>query len=359
MNFRSKLFLPLFFALCSTSFGQFNDTIRLNEWRILASHNSYKQKPNPKVLSFLQRFKKRLGEDMDPKRMDYGHLPLSEQFSTYGIRGIELDVYYDPKGGEYRKRRLNLFVGGLKQRVKDTVMRQPGFKMLHIADIDYETNYLTFIAALKEIHSWSKANPNHTPIYINIEPKNDSPGDYSKFLRFLGFKKATKFDEKAYLELDAEILSIFGISDLFTPTDLKREYATIKERLLTEGWPPLNECLGKVFFIIDGDRNGMYQSFLEKGEKRPMFVYSEPNENSTAFVKRNDPINNETAISELTSMYIVRTRSDVETMHARNNDYSLLEAALKSQAQIISTDFYKADPAIGTFEVLTRFLELK
>jgi hypothetical protein len=359
MNIRSQILLFLFFSLFSVSYGQLNDTIRLNEWRVLASHNSYKQKPNPKVLSFLQRFKKRLGDDMDPKRMDYGHLPLSEQFSTYGIRGIELDVYYDPKGGKYRKRRLNLFVGGVKQRVKDSVMRQPGFKMLHIADIDYETNYLTFIAALKEIHSWSKANPNHIPIYINIEPKNDSPGDYSRFLRFLGFKKATKFDEKAYLELDSEILSVFGISDLFTPTDLKGKYATIKERLSVEGWPRLNECLGKVFFIIDGDRNGMYESFLENGEKRPMFVYSEPTENSTAFVKRNDPLNNEMAISELTSMYIVRTRSDVETIHARNNDYSLLEAALKSQAQIISTDFYKVDPAIGTFEVLTRFLELK
>jgi len=359
MNFRSTVFLVLFSVSFFSAFGQLNDSIPLNKWRVLASHNSYKQKPNPKVLSFLERFKKRLGDDLDPKRMDYGHLPLSEQFSCYGIRGIELDVYYDPKGGKYRKRRLNLFVGGVKQRLKDSVMRQPGFKMLHIADIDYETNYLTFKAALTDIYTWSKANPYHTPIYINIEPKNDSPGDYSKLLRFLGFKKALKYNEKSYMELDVEILSVFGTSDVFTPTDLKGEYATIKERLMAEGWPTLNECLGKVLFIIDGDRNGMYQSSLEKGEKRPMFVYSEPNENSTAFVKRNDPMNNEVAISELTNMYIVRTRSDVETMHARNNDYSLLEAALKSQAQIISTDFYKADPAIGTFEVLTRFLEFK
>ena len=357
MDFRSTFFLFLFFAFFPAAFGQLNDSIPLNEWRILASHNSYKQKPHPKVLHFLDRFKKRLGDDLDPKRMDYGHVRLSEQFSTYGIRGIELDVYYDPKGGKYRKRRLNLFVGGVKQRVKDSVMRQPGFKMLHIADIDYETNYLTFKAALTEINAWSKSNPNHTPIYINIEPKNDSPGDYSKFLRFLGFKKAIKFDEKAYAALDAEIWSVFNQNDVFTPSDLQGDFSSVKERLAAEGWPTLNECLGKVFFIIDGDRNGMYQSFLEKGEKRPMFVYSEPNESTTAFVKRNDPMNNEISISELTSKYIVRTRSDVETMHARNNDYSLLEAALKSQAQIISTDFYKADPAIGPFEVLTRFLK--
>lgn len=352
-------FLLFFFCCCLLNIqAQVEDSIRLNEYRILASHNSYKKKPDPKVIRFLSRFKKRLGDDMDPNRMDYGHLPLSQQFTDYGIRGLELDVNYDPKGGRYKKRRLNFFIGGLKQRVKDSVMGQPGYKMLHITDIDYETNYLTFKSALEEIYTWSKANPNHTPIFINIEPKSDSPGDYSKFLRFLGFKKALKIDSIAYAVLDKEIMSVFNISDMLTPAELQGRFVSIQERLSVEGWPFLKDCLGKVIFIIDGDRNGRYQSALEKGEKRPMFVYSEPNEPSTAFVKRNDPTNNENAISELTRQYIVRTRCDVETIQARNNDYSLFESAIRSQAQIISTDFYKADPAIGTFEVFTLFKEL-
>jgi len=361
MNIRKKSFLLLVifcysFIECNSIVAQFSDSIKLNDVRFLASHNSYKKKPDPKVLHFLYRFKKRLGEDLDPNRMDYGHLSLSQQFNDYGIRGLELDVYYDPKGGKYRKRRLNLFIGGLKQRVKDSVMRQPGFKMLHIADIDYETNYLTFKAALTEIYLWSKAHPDHTPIFINIEPKNVSLGDYSKVFRFFGFKKALKIDESAYSALDAEILSVFNAStEVFTPADLKLNYATVKERLSEKGWPLLSECLGKVFFIIDGDRNGLYKSFLDKGENRPMFVYSEPEASSTAFVKRNDPTNNESEISELTKKYIVRTRCDVETIQARNNDYSLFESAMASQAQIISTDFYMADPTIGPFEVFTRF----
>ena len=333
-------------------FAQYSDSIKLNDVRILASHNSYKKKPDPKVLHFLDRFKKRLGDEMDPNRMDYGHVSLSEQFNIYGIRGIELDVYYDPKGGRFSKRRINLFITGKKQRIKDSVMQVPGFKMLHIADIDFETNYLTLVSALTEIEKWSNQNPGHTPLIINIEPKGDTPGDYSGFLRFLGFKRALKYSEAAYNALDAEIYSVFSDSSrLITPKDLQGVEGSISERINIKGWPTLNECLGKVIFVIDGDYKGIYKHFLEKGEDRPMFVYSEPGESTTAFVKRNNPIDHEEEISVLTSQYIVRTRSDVETMHARNNDYSMFNAAIRSEAQIISTDYYRADPLLGTFRV--------
>jgi hypothetical protein len=332
--------------------SDFSDSIRLNDIRFIASHNSYKKRPDPKVLGFLTKFKKRLGEDMDPKRMDYGHLTLTEQFTDYHVRGIELDVYYDPKGGKFRKRRLNFFIAGLKQRTKDSVLRQPGFKLLHIADIDYETHYLTFTDALSEIKTWSDAHPDHTPLFINIEPKGDSPGDYSSFLRFIGFRKALKFDSCAYDALDEEIWSIFtDKQQVLRPADLKGTYTTIGERLRSERWPLLNQCLGKVIFIVDGDRGGRYQAFLEKGEDRPMFVYSEPDSETTAFVKRNDPIGQEEAIKALSELYIVRTRTDVETIQARNNDYRMFNSAIESQAQILSTDFYKADERFSTFQV--------
>jgi hypothetical protein len=344
-------------VLCSsTVVGQtesFTDTnIRLNDIRVIASHNSYKKRPDPKVLKFLARFKRKLGEEMDPGRMDYGHLSFSEQFDHYNVRGLELDLYYDPRGGKYRKRRLNFFISGLKQRSGDSVMRQPGFKMLHIADVDYETHYLTFIEGLTEVKKWSDSHPDHSPIFINIEPKNDSPGDHSKTLRLLGFKRALKFDSLAFDLLDKEIFSIFqDSSQVFKPKDLKSNYGSVSDRLSNEGWPTLKECLGKVIFIIDGDRGNQYQLSLETGADRPMFVYSEPGSSSTAFVKRNDPIGKESEIQELTERYIVRTRTDVETMQARNNDYTLFESAMMSQAQLLSTDFYKADERFSTFKV--------
>jgi hypothetical protein len=39
--------------------------------------------------------------------------------------------------------------------------------------------------------------------------------------------------------------------------------------------------------------------------------------------------------------YMVRTRSDANTIEARNNDYSRWLKALESGAQVITTDYYK------------------
>ena len=71
------------------------DSLRLNDIRIIASHNSYKKLPHPKVLKFLSRFQDQLGDENNPAYIDYGHLPFGEQFSDYGVRGVELDVNYN------------------------------------------------------------------------------------------------------------------------------------------------------------------------------------------------------------------------------------------------------------------------
>jgi hypothetical protein len=340
-----------------TLFAQYPDSIRLNDVRIIASHNSYKKNPDQRVLRFLSRFKKRLGNDLDPKRMDYGHVSLTQQFDEYEVRGIELDLYFDPKGGKYKKRRVNLFVSGKKQRIKDPIMKQAGFKMLHIADVDFETNYLTFKQGLEEIAAWSKANPNHTPLIINIEPKDDSPGDYSGVLRFLGFKRAVKYDSTAYLLMEQEILESLDRTTIYTPDELSANFSSVSERLDALGWPRLNDVLGKVIFVIDGDGKGLYR---KTSQERLMFQYSDPTDSSTAFVKRNDPIGHELEIKELTDKYIVRTRSDVETIQARENDYTMFNAAIDSQAQIISTDYYKSDERLSPFKInLERFKKMK
>ncbi|MES2799401.1 MAG: Ca2+-dependent phosphoinositide-specific phospholipase C [Bacteroidota bacterium] len=345
-----KLLLSILFLL--TNFlleAQYHDSIRLNDIRILASHNSYKKKPNPKLIKFLQKYKKKLGEENNPERIDYGHLSFDEQLNNYSIRGFELDVYYDPKGKLYQKRKIYKFVKGLKPNAKVPSLNEPGFKMLHIADIDFETHYYTFIEGLKVIKKWSDEHPKHTPLFINIEPKDRNPGDYSKFLNFLGFKKALHFDSLAWNAFEDEILSVIPREKIVSPNDLQSTYSSIKDRLKNEGWPSLNECLGKVFFIIDGNFDHFYQKVVPNGV---MFNYDHTPNESSAFLKRNNPFENPEEIQQQTELYIVRTRSDVETIEARKNDYSMYEAALKSQAQIISTDFYAKDPAFGDFQIV-------
>jgi hypothetical protein len=253
-----KFLVTLFCLVVFHGFSQFHDSIRLNQIRVLASHNSYKKYPDPKVLRFLSRFKKQLGASNDPFQLDYGHLPLSEQFDKFGVRGIEIDNNYDPKGGLYYKRKLNLFIPEIRRRVKDKRMKEPGFKVLHIADVDYETNYLTFKDVLLELKKWSENHPNHTPLFVNIEAKATNPGDESKFLRKLGFKKAIPFDSLAYEKLDLEIFSVLSQRNILSPANLKGNYSSIQKRIQNENWPSLSECLGKIIFILEGNNEQIY-----------------------------------------------------------------------------------------------------
>jgi hypothetical protein len=331
--------------------AQSNDLAPLNHYRVLASHNSYKKLPNPRVIKFLKRYKKRLGAENDPEQIDYGHDPLVVQLDSFNIRGFELDVNYDPKGGLYYKRSLNGFIPGLAKRSKQAELKNPGFKLLHIADVDYETHYFTLKSALKELRQWSTNNPNHEPLFVNIEAKGFHPGNESKFLKFLGFKRALPFNQEAYTDLDKEILEEIPRQMIFTPSDLKSTYYSIKERLETIGWPTLHECKGKIFFILEGHNQHQYNP---DGKDRPMFVYSQPNGEHTAFVVRNEPQGKEAEICDLTSRYIVRTRSDAGTLEARSNNYERFQAAIQSGAQIISTDYYRPDKRLGNF-----FIKLK
>jgi len=348
---RIKVFLLVInlFSTCLV-FSQ-QEELKLNDIRILASHNSYKKNPNKKLLRFLGRFKKQLGKENDPIQLDYGHVSLEEQLENYHVRGFEIDVYNDPNGKLYQKRKINRFIIGQKMRVKNESMSKPGFKVLHIPDIDFETNYLTFTDALNAIKRWTDINPNHSPIFVNIEAKGSTAADESKFLRIIGFKRAISFDSLAYQNLDEEIKKVFGREKLLTPGDLRSEYNSINERLTTIGWPYLNDCLGKIIFILQGNNDMFYKQSIDRYEDRVMFVYSEPGEKNTAFIIRNSSQGNENEISELSKKFIVRTRTDAGTHQARANDYSDYHSVMKSNAQIISTDYYKPDLRWSSYEI--------
>ncbi|MFM7663391.1 MAG: Ca2+-dependent phosphoinositide-specific phospholipase C [Bacteroidota bacterium] len=322
----------------------FSDATPLNQLRVLASHNSYKLEPKPKTLKFLFRFSKKLGESNDPKQLEYGHLSISEQCTEYHIRGLELDVYNDPKGGRYFKHRLNLFIRGQSVREKRyRPLKEPGFKVLHIPDVDYETNYLTLNDALDELNRWSLANPNHAPIFLNIEPKTSALGDESKILRKLGFKKAIPYSQADLRSLDSLIKS--QLTTLYTPQEFRKGYGTLRERVDSISWPVLGEARGRIFAIIDAGASLGYPT------NGAAFVYGNVRDSNCVFLIRNEPIEHQEEITELTQSFIVRTRADAGTLEARANNYLRLRAALLSGAQIISTDYYRADPRFGNYVV--------
>jgi hypothetical protein len=90
-------------------------------------------------------------------------------------------------------------------------MKKPGFKVMHVQDFDYRSNCQPFVACLQIVRAWSKAHPQHLPIYILVETKqSDLPPQFHAIA-------AEKFTSPTFDALDAEIRSVLKANELITP----------------------------------------------------------------------------------------------------------------------------------------------
>ena len=79
-----------------------------------------------------------------------------------------------------------------------------------------------------------------------------------------------------------------------------------------------------------------------------MFVTADQHAPSAAVLKRDTP--KEPEIRALVEQgFIVRTRADDRGIEARANDFRRATAAIRSGAQIVTTDYPVPDPAFGTY----------
>src|SRR6478736_3461677 len=67
----------------------------MNQIQVLGSHNSYKQRIDPSLLSILKRSGDKRLEDLE-----YSHIPVEQQLDL-GLRALEIDIVYDPEGRRY------------------------------------------------------------------------------------------------------------------------------------------------------------------------------------------------------------------------------------------------------------------
>ncbi len=323
----------------------------INQIRVLASHNSYKCLPESGVIRFLNRVQFALPGGLNPNEMDYGHVSLEEQLDTFHIRGLELDVYADPKGGAFYKRRLPFFIWGPQQKSLEDGLLVPGIKILHIKDVDYQSNVQTWKEAMFRLKNWSDAHPDHSVVFVNIEVKSESPGGSSALMRMLGFKRAPEFDDLALKELSDVALENLG-HRLFTPADLRGEYPILKARISQVGWPTVEETKSKFIFILEGLSTELQQQVLSKEYCSPFFYYGSEEHPEVVFVLKNNSRSQEEEIKRcVTSGLMVRTRADEGTYESRKEDYSGWEAAIRSHAQIISTDYYRSDRRWSGYKV--------
>lgn len=306
------------------------DALRLNQVQVIGSHNSYHRSPPASVLATIKKFRADAVE-----AWNYTHPPLRHQLEKDGLRQFELDVYADPDGGLFADPlgpKLALLSGATPPSFDPSgELKKPGFKILHVPDLDCWSNHPTLDSALGEFRAWSDAHPRHLPVMILIECKDAAHPPLPT--------QPVPFTRERLLELETAILAVLPREKLLRPDDIRQDSPTLREAVTARGWPALDECRGKFIFALD-NAGAIRDRYLEGNpslEGRVLFV-SAPDEThpSAAWFKRNDPVREFESIRSLvTRGFLVRTRSD-----GGRPDAAARERAFESGAQWISTDLF-------------------
>lgn len=324
---------------------EIDGSLKINQLQYLGSHNSYKAPTDERLLNFLIAVEDILPIGDSPKELDYSHVSLREQFTNFGIRQIELDLYLDPQGGNFYNRMGYQLINEDVSSNEEELLA-PGIKVLHIPDIDFNSNQLTFKGTLQEIRDWSNDYPEHLPIFILLELKEESIRDY---LPSSNFTEVLPWDnQQALTSLENEILSVFPRDEIITPDEVRGSYSTLNEAVINNNWPTIDAVRGKVIFLHNNDHiNSIYTANAPNLENKLIFTNSSPGNDDAAFLLMNNS-QNVSQIQQLVDQgYLVRTRVDAGTYEARNNDYSSWLNGLESGAHFLSTDYYQADPRAG------------
>ena len=320
---------------------------RLDQCQVVGTHNSYHVAPGP-VMDALIRSKPGPGAD----ELAYTHRPLKEQFGILGVRQIELDLYADPEGGRFAQPagpRLSAAagLGAVIPHDPDGELLKPGFKILHVPDVDFISRNRTFQGALTEIREWSAANPFHFPILVLLELKEDALG-------VPGSTKVVKYDAALLDAVDAAVREVIPPAQRFEPDDLRGDQPTLRDAVAGKGWPTVDRLLGRILFALDNE-DAIRDRYLARSphlERRVMFVSVDRAHPAAAWMKRNDPIRKFDEIQSLVrDGFLVRTRADSPTGNARRNDTTQREKAFASGAQFVSTDYPEPNLSLSPYQV--------
>ena len=356
-NIPSLLSAAILFPMCASAqqatAAHQDQTIHINQIQVIGSHNSYHTGIAPS--------EHKLIEQQNPKAMralDYAHPPLADQLSG-GVRQLEIDVYADTKGGRYAHPAIvdKVAAAGLPADPDfdpKHEMDKPGFKVMHVLNVDQRSSCHTFIACLTIIRGWSQEHPQHLPIFILVETKQGRPGTPATDNGPEPFTAAT-FDA-----LDAEIRSVFSPREMITPDQVRGGYGTLLEAVQASvngaapaskksgGWPTLAEARGKVIFLMDQRPvEAVYTEGHPSLRGRVIFTNATPGAPDAAFTEENSGTKAE--IDALAKQgYLIRTRTDDGTEEARTNDRTRADLALSTGAQMLSTDYPSSEPSKWT-----------
>jgi Phosphoinositide phospholipase C, Ca2+-dependent len=326
---------------CIAAAPDSGDSVKINQIQVIGTHNSYH--------AGLASSEAKLWQQKNPtlyQSLEYRHRPLDEQLNS-GVRQIELDIYADSEGGRYAHP-MGIDAVAAAGLPKDPefdpegLMQKPGFKVMHVQELDYRSTCQQLIACLKAVRAWSQAHKDHVPIFILLETKeSDLPPQYHA-------RSPEKFTSSTFDALDAEIRSVFKPDEMLTPDQVRGKHATLEEAVLRNEWPTLAAARGKVVFLMDQRPVGpVYLEGHPSLRGRIIFTNAAPGQPDCAFTEEND--GTQEAIAALVRKgYLVRTRTDADTKQARTNDTARRDIALASGAQLLSTDYPTSEPSQWT-----------
>ncbi len=158
---------------------------------------------------------------------------------------------------------------------------------------------------------WSDENPNHTPIFVLMNTKDQ---------KVAGTRDPLPFSKKAFDSLDEDIRSVFSEADLITPDFVRGNAESIEEAVLSKGWPNLETVKGRFLFVLDEkeEKISRYLAGHPGLQNRVLFVNTPEGNPEAAFRIINNPILDFDHIKELVGKgYLVRTRADAGTKESR------------------------------------------
>ena len=315
--------------------------VHVNQIQVIGSHNSYHAGFAPSEKKYM--------EMKNPKALrslDYHHAPLADQLSG-GVRQVEIDVFADARGGRFAHPAIvrKVAAAGLPADPdfdSQHEMDKPGFKVMHVQDLDERSTCHTFVACLTAVRTWSKQHPQHVPLFILVETKEGALRDMPDAV------KTEPFTPAVFDALDAEIRSVFKPGEMITPDEVRGDTPTLVEAVHAGKWPTLAKARGRVIFLMDQQHAGpVYAEGHPSLRGRILFTNALPGASDAAFIEQNSGTREE--IDALVKQgYLVRTRTDEGTEQARTNDTTRRDLALASGAQMISTDYPSSEPSSWT-----------
>ncbi len=281
------------------------DGVRVNDLRMVATHNSYKYGLSTGTNLFYNHGIPLIMGNL----YDYVYDPYTVQLNS-GIRSFEID--------------LN------KIKTDD----QGGFELMcaHSPLLESNSTSIDIRQGLEEFKMWSDYNPNHMPVIVLVEIKGS--GLLSQYV---------EMDKEGLLCFDNMIKDVFG-EKLMTPEKVLGSCENMKEVREQNLYPTLGDSMGKFFFVLHDGRASEDFIDIDDSLKSQNMFFSVQNEermqtesimDNSLFLILNGPENEKIPEYIKDDNFMIRTRLD---MFAQIDEDRKI-AGMKSGAQILTTDY--------------------